>query len=267
MKPDWDKLADAFDGSRVTIADVDCTVQQDLCQRFNVRGYPTIKVFKRGNPEGEDYDGGRDYASLQQFVAANLDEGPMCSLANKDECDADSLKILEESEQMPKEARNALIAQLEEQIQAKKEASENDIDTEEDEAEEIKKELKKLEEKRRLVKFGGDKLEQLLSDADFQAECASRVCVLAFLPHILDTGAAGRNDLLKTIGAVRKRSNAEKIPVGFMWLQGGDNFEIEEKLNLAFGTQQRSQFTSRKSVSACTAVRSIRTRCRASSGP
>merc|ERR1712125_215329 len=109
------------------------------------------------------------------------------------------------------------------------------IDTDEDQVEQIKKELKELEEKKRLVKFGGDKLEQLLSDADFRAECGSRVCVLVFLPHILDSGAAGRNQLLEVVAAVRKRSNSEKIPVGFMWLQGGDQFEIEEKLNLAFG--------------------------------
>ena len=32
MKPDWDRLGDDFAGSKtVVIADVDCTVHQDLC--------------------------------------------------------------------------------------------------------------------------------------------------------------------------------------------------------------------------------------------
>jgi protein disulfide-isomerase-like protein len=236
LKPTWDQLADTFEGSRVTIGVVDCTVEQELCGKYEVRGYPSLKVFKRdGSPNGEDYNGGRDFSALQSYVAANLDEGPMCSLANKGECDAESLKVLEESEKMSKDARTKLLTEIEDQIREKKEATENDIDTDEDQLDDLKKEIKKLEEKRRLVKFGGDKLEQLLSDADFQSECANKVCVLAFLPHILDSGAAGRNELLKVVSAVRARSNRERIPVGFMWLQGGDQFEIEEKLNLAFG--------------------------------
>merc|ERR1712086_368617 len=93
----------------------------------------------------------------------------------------------------------------------------------------------KLEETRRLIRLGGDKLEQLLSDKDFRAECESRVCVLAFLPHILDSSAAQRNTMLSTLSKVRARAARERVPVGFMWLQGGDQFEIEEKLSLQFG--------------------------------
>ena len=37
MKPDWDKLGSEYEGSSsVLIADVDCTVESDLCQRFEV---------------------------------------------------------------------------------------------------------------------------------------------------------------------------------------------------------------------------------------
>merc|ERR1712000_804279 len=52
---------------------------------------------------------------------------------------------------------------------------------------------------------------------------------------ILDSGAAGRNEYLKTLNSVRNRARGENIPVSFMWLQGGDQFEIEDKLSLAFG--------------------------------
>lgn len=201
-----------------------------------MRGYPTIKAFKRdGSSNGDDYDGGRDFSTLQSYVADNLDEGPSCSLQNKAECSSEELSILEASGKMTKGARDARLTELEELIQHKKDATEDDIDTDEDQVADIKKELRKLEDERRLVRLGGDKLEQLLSDADFQAECANKVCVLVFLEHILDTGAAKRNELLNVINAVRTRSNRENIPVGFMWLQGGDQFEIEEKLNLAFG--------------------------------
>lgn len=195
-----------------------------------------MKVFKRGgDPSGEDYDGAREFEALNQFVEKELDEGPSCSLQNKGECDAEALAMLEKSEKMTKTDRLAQIAETEDMIAKKKEEAENDFDTDEDQIEELKNEIKKLEETKRLLKLGGDKLEQLLTDAEFRSECENRVCILAFLPHILDSGAATRNEMLAMLDAVRKRSTREKIPVGFMWLQGGDQFEIEEKLSLQFG--------------------------------
>ena len=47
MQPDWDSLASAFeDSKKVLIADVDCTAAgKPLCDKYGVRGYPTIKYF------------------------------------------------------------------------------------------------------------------------------------------------------------------------------------------------------------------------------
>lgn len=80
MKPAWDKLSDKFaSSSSVVVADVDCTVEKDVCSDNGVSGYPTIKYFKDGNKEGESYSGGRDYDSLEKFtkdtleVACNID--------------------------------------------------------------------------------------------------------------------------------------------------------------------------------------------------
>lgn len=58
MKPDWDKLGEAFkDHPKILIGDADCTASgKALCDANNVRGYPTIKVFKAGE-EAEDYQG------------------------------------------------------------------------------------------------------------------------------------------------------------------------------------------------------------------
>ena len=41
MKPDWDKLMDAFaDSETALVADVDCTTEgKDLCSEHGVRGY------------------------------------------------------------------------------------------------------------------------------------------------------------------------------------------------------------------------------------
>jgi hypothetical protein len=93
MKPDWDKLMDAFaDSSSALIADVDCTAGgKPLCDAHGVRGYPTIKW---GDPTSlEDYKGPRDYNSLKKFADENLK--PMCSPANIDLCDADKKAEIE----------------------------------------------------------------------------------------------------------------------------------------------------------------------------
>lgn len=86
MKPDWDKLGDEYAGSRsVLIGDADCTADgESLCQKYNVQGYPTIKYFKDGNMEGEDYRGGRDFESLRSFVADELEV--KCNVADPSEC-------------------------------------------------------------------------------------------------------------------------------------------------------------------------------------
>ena len=71
MKPAWDQLGDEFAGSKtVLIGDVDCTVEKDLCSKYGVRGYPTIKYWKAGAES--PYQGGRDYAVLKKFVEDTL---------------------------------------------------------------------------------------------------------------------------------------------------------------------------------------------------
>lgn len=87
MKPDWDKLMDAFaDSPSALVADVDCTTEgKALCDANGVKGYPSIKW---GDPSAlEDYKGGRDFASLKKFCDENLK--PICSPSNIDLCDDD----------------------------------------------------------------------------------------------------------------------------------------------------------------------------------
>jgi len=85
MKPDWDKLMDAYKSSATQlVGDVDCTAAgQPLCDANGVQGYPTIKW---GDPNAlKDYEGDREYEALVKFVDENLK--PMCSPANIDLCD------------------------------------------------------------------------------------------------------------------------------------------------------------------------------------
>jgi hypothetical protein len=95
MKPAWDSLgSDYATSSKVVIADVDCTAAgKPLCEKYGVRGYPTIKYFNPPDEEGEDYKGGRDLPALKKFVETEL--GPGCSADSKDNCSADQLKELQ----------------------------------------------------------------------------------------------------------------------------------------------------------------------------
>lgn len=77
LAPDWDSLADKYSASSsVAIVSVDCTTDEnsDLCQEYGVQGYPTLKYFKDGSTDGEDYQGGRSLDELEKFVEEELDK-------------------------------------------------------------------------------------------------------------------------------------------------------------------------------------------------
>lgn len=119
MKPDWDALMEEYAGSATQlVADVDCTAEgKDLCQEQGVRGYPTIKY---GDPSAlEDYQGGRDLASLKKFAEENLK--PMCSPTNIDLCDADKKAEIEKFMAMSADDLDASIKEKE-ALQLKAEA-------------------------------------------------------------------------------------------------------------------------------------------------
>jgi len=68
----WDTLATKYkDSSVVGVYDVDCTAagSEALCQKYGVKGYPTIKYFNdKTGKSGAAYNGGRDAAALKTFV-------------------------------------------------------------------------------------------------------------------------------------------------------------------------------------------------------
>lgn len=75
--------------------------------------------------------------------------------------------------------------------------------------------------------------EQIISGKQFEEQCANTLCVVAFLPHIYDSSKDGRNKYLKDYNLAARQSGG--VPCTFLWSQGGDQFEFEEKLNLGFG--------------------------------
>jgi len=118
MKPDWDSLsAEYADSKKVVVADVDCTAAgKPLCDKFGVRGYPTIKYFNPPDEEGEDYKGGRDLPALKKFCETEL--GPGCSVDAKENCSEEQLKELQQYVDMDPAEREAKMTKMKEELSA-----------------------------------------------------------------------------------------------------------------------------------------------------
>jgi len=227
MVPDWEKLGkDYADTPNVVIGECDCTADcKGACGDHEVRGFPTIKLLKDG--QLEDYNGARDYNGMKKEIEKKLNPKPACSLESKDACAPADRVILEESEKMSKAERAAKIKAVDQEIKdSRKQAAE------------LEKKAKDLTASLDLIKAGGftvEKVEQLLNDEDWRAHCEGRTCIVAFLPHIFDDLAKGRNDNLKLLNDAMSKSKKDGKNLGFLWSQGGDQFDLEEKLGLQFG--------------------------------
>jgi len=131
LKPDWDKLMDAFAGSATQlVADVDCTTEgKPLCDSNGVKGFPTLKY---GDPSDlQDYQGGRDYDTLEKFAKESLK--PVCSPTNVDLCDDEKKADIEKYSKMSSSDLTAAIVEEEKKL--------------EDAESEFKAEVQKLQDK------------------------------------------------------------------------------------------------------------------------
>ena len=69
MAPLWEEYSEK--SGDVTVAKVDCTQQQALCQKHNIRGYPSILFYKNGG-EGVKFQGARTIPGFTSFVETQL---------------------------------------------------------------------------------------------------------------------------------------------------------------------------------------------------
>ena len=74
-RPEWDKFRSqwedsGFSGYTVNFAEIDCDVNEAAADKYNVDGYPTIKMVK--NKKVIDYDAKPELSSLNQFLKSSL---------------------------------------------------------------------------------------------------------------------------------------------------------------------------------------------------
>eukprot|EP00271_Cylindrocystis_brebissonii_P009387 TRINITY_DN241_c0_g1_i1.p1 TRINITY_DN241_c0_g1~~TRINITY_DN241_c0_g1_i1.p1 ORF type:complete len:455 (-),score=83.18 TRINITY_DN241_c0_g1_i1:550-1914(-) len=67
LAPEWKAASISLKG-KVKLGQVDCTEHQNLCGKFDVRGYPSIKVFGADKENPTDYESIRDADSIEAFA-------------------------------------------------------------------------------------------------------------------------------------------------------------------------------------------------------
>lgn len=70
LGPEFSKAADILNESHpnIKLAQVDCTEQEELCQKHEIRGYPTMKVMRGPFQQPDDYDGPRDAEGIANYM-------------------------------------------------------------------------------------------------------------------------------------------------------------------------------------------------------
>ncbi|XP_043963266.1 protein disulfide-isomerase A6 isoform X2 [Gambusia affinis] len=171
LEPEWAAAATAVKEQtkgKVRLGAVDATVHQVVSSRYGVRGFPTIKIFRKGE-EPEDYQGGRTRGDIiEKAMDLFSDNAPAPEL----------LEILNE-----------------------------------------------------------DVLKKTCED--------SQLCIIAVLPHILDTGASGRNGYLDVM--VKMAEKYKKKLWGWLWTEAGAQMELEASLGIGgFGYPAMAAINARK---------------------
>ncbi|XP_041832618.1 protein disulfide-isomerase A6 isoform X1 [Melanotaenia boesemani] len=171
LEPEWAAAATAVKeqtNGRVRLGAVDATVHQVLSSRYGIRGFPTIKIFRKGEVP-EDYQGGRTRGDIiERAIDLFSDNAP------------------------PPE------------------------------------------------------LQEILSEDILKKTCEdSQLCIIAVLPHILDTGAAGRNGYLEVM--MKLAEKYKKKMWGWMWAEAGAQMELEASLGIGgFGYPAMAAINTRK---------------------
>ncbi|MEE6512456.1 hypothetical protein FKM82_019459 [Ascaphus truei] len=171
LEPEWAAAATEVQEQtkgKVKLAAVDGTVSQVLTSRYGIRGFPTIKIFQKGE-DPVDYDGGRTKADI---VARALDLFTAHAPAPE--------------------------------------------------------------------------LFEVLNEDLVKKTCeAHQLCVVAVLPHILDTGAAGRNAYLEVM--LKLADKYKKKMWGWLWTEAGAQSDLETSLGIGgFGYPAMAAINARK---------------------
>merc|ERR1711977_578391 len=66
LAPHYEEAATILKNQSIKIAKVDCTAETELCASYGVQGYPTLKVFRKGEPS--EYQGTRKTDGIVSYM-------------------------------------------------------------------------------------------------------------------------------------------------------------------------------------------------------
>ena len=90
-------------------------------------------------------------------------------------------------------------------------------------------------------------IEELTSEMMMGKNCGGgKICIFFALPHILDSGAEGRNKYRETMTAASKAVRGMNF--NFMWFEGGSQTDLEQTLELTFGFPAVAAYSADKGV-------------------
>lgn len=69
LKPEYEKAAADLQADKIMLAEVDCTVNNAICAKYNVQGYPTMQMFRKGRPS-DIYNKERKADSITKYMRA-----------------------------------------------------------------------------------------------------------------------------------------------------------------------------------------------------
>lgn len=122
LQPEFDSASVSADG-QIKFGQVDATAEQSLASEYNVKGYPTIKIFRNGDVS--DYELGRTESDFVQFAEEeflkNLPPPVASELTSQDVFDSECasrpkcfIVFLPTLEESGKDTRDAYIGVLQE---------------------------------------------------------------------------------------------------------------------------------------------------------
>jgi len=295
LVPEWKKAATALKGI-VNVAAVDADQHKSLGGQYEVRGFPTIKIFGENKGKPEDYQGGRtadaivEYAiqAAQKLAKKRLKGGASSSSSSKKQekksggggsgggkgdavinldseafeeqvLGSDDVWLVEffapwcghckslapewkkaAAELSGKVKLGAVDATIESSLAQKygvqgyptikvwkagPKADPMDYQGGRTASDIVRYALNLYE-----AHAPAPEVHQLLSQEQFTELCGSTTCVIAFLPHILDSGAQVRNgyiDVLKKAAEAHKRK-----PFAYLWAEGYQQAALEPVLGI-----------------------------------
>ncbi|GMR31744.1 hypothetical protein PMAYCL1PPCAC_01939 [Pristionchus mayeri] len=263
LVPEYKKVATALKGV-VKVGAVDMTAHQSVGGPYNVRGFPTIKIFGADKQKPTDYNGARTAAgmsaqAMQELVLNSKDiwlvefYAPWCG-----HCKNLEPHWKAAASQLKGKVKLGALDATVHTVAANKfgirgfptikyfaPGSEANDATEYDGGR-TTDDIVRWASDKAMENLPAPEVVEGVSQEVVEGTCKDKqLCVITFLPHILDCQSKCRNDYLATLKELSEKF--KKNLWGWLWLEGGKQGALEEALDVGgFGYPAMVALNSRK---------------------